>query len=267
MGTGGGNKKNSIFKNIMIVIGCVVFAGLYCFAGYYVVNLVINNDGKNAVPAWLDKVEVHVDEGAENASGQPKSSDEKIVKGQESSKDIFDSKTENKNEEYSNGGAQNGSDKDSDSNNIKQKPRFKDEEKETEENTELEETEESTESESSTENTPEEQSASETETERTEEQNKRESRKAPIEVKHVEVISQAGTAKAVVADVTAVVQAAMPCVVSITNEYTAYDYWYDEEVDDEVNGSGIIVSQSDEELLIVTNYHVIEDSNNLYCSS
>lgn len=264
MGTGGGNKKNSIFKNIMIVIGCVVFAGLYCFAGYYVVNLVINNDGKNAVPAWLDKVEVHVDEGAENASGQPKSSDEKIVKGQESSKDIFDSKTENKNEEYSNGGAQNGSDKDSDSNNIKQKPRFKDEEKETEENTELEETEESTESESSTENTPEEQSASETETERTEEQNKRESRKAPVEVKHVEVISQAGTAKAVVADVTAVVQAAMPCVVSITNEYTAYDYWYDEEVDDEVNGSGIIVSQSDEELLIVTNYHVIEDSNNLY---
>lgn len=45
---------------------------------------------------------------------------------------------------------------------------------------------------------------------------------------------------------------------------TAYNFWYDEEIDDEANGSGIIVSQSDEELLIVTNYHVIEDNNNLY---
>ncbi|MDE5696100.1 MAG: trypsin-like peptidase domain-containing protein [Lachnospiraceae bacterium] len=66
------------------------------------------------------------------------------------------------------------------------------------------------------------------------------------------------------ADVTAVVKTAMPCVVSITNEYTAYDYWYDEEYDEQVNGSGIVVAQSDEELLIVTNYHVVEDSNNLY---
>ncbi|MDE7477622.1 MAG: trypsin-like peptidase domain-containing protein [Lachnospiraceae bacterium] len=66
------------------------------------------------------------------------------------------------------------------------------------------------------------------------------------------------------ADVTAVVKAAMPCVVSITNEYTAYDYWYDEEYDEQANGSGIVVAQSDEELLIVTNYHVIEDNNNLY---
>ncbi|MDE7321384.1 MAG: trypsin-like peptidase domain-containing protein [Lachnospiraceae bacterium] len=56
----------------------------------------------------------------------------------------------------------------------------------------------------------------------------------------------------------------MPCVVSITNEYTAYDYWYDEEYDEKANGSGIIVAQSDEELLIVTNYHVIEDNNNLF---
>ncbi|MEZ3432691.1 MAG: trypsin-like peptidase domain-containing protein [Lachnospiraceae bacterium] len=56
----------------------------------------------------------------------------------------------------------------------------------------------------------------------------------------------------------------MPCVVSITNEYTAYDYWYDEEYDEEANGSGIIVAQSDDELLIVTNYHVVEDNNNLF---
>ena len=56
----------------------------------------------------------------------------------------------------------------------------------------------------------------------------------------------------------------MPCVVSITNEYTAYDYWYDEEYDERANGSGIVVAQSNEEILIVTNYHVIQDNNNLY---
>ena len=32
----------------------------------------------------------------------------------------------------------------------------------------------------------------------------------------------------------------------------------------QANGSGIIVAQSDEEMLIVTNYHVIQDNNNLY---
>ena len=61
---------------------------------------------------------------------------------------------------------------------------------------------------------------------------------------------------AVLADVSAVARTAMPCVVSITNEYTAYDYWYDEEYDERANGSGIVVAQSSEELLIVTNYHV-----------
>ncbi|MDE6915954.1 MAG: trypsin-like peptidase domain-containing protein [Lachnospiraceae bacterium] len=66
------------------------------------------------------------------------------------------------------------------------------------------------------------------------------------------------------ADVTAVVRTAMPCVVSITNEYTAYDYWYDEEYDEQANGSGIVVAQTDEELLIVTNYHVVENNNSLY---
>lgn len=73
-------------------------------------------------------------------------------------------------------------------------------------------------------------------------------------------VGQADTAMAVVADVTAVVRAAMPCVVSITNEYMEYDYWYDEMIEDEANASGIIIGQNDDELLIVTNYHVVEDS-------
>lgn len=67
-----------------------------------------------------------------------------------------------------------------------------------------------------------------------------------------------------VSDVTEVVKAAMPCVVAITNEYTAYDYWFDRMIDEESNGSGIIVGQTNDELLIVTNYHVIEDCNDLY---
>ncbi len=83
-------------------------------------------------------------------------------------------------------------------------------------------------------------------------------------VDNVQTVQQADTVTAVVCDVTEVVKAAMPCVVAITNEYTAYDYWYDRMVDEEANGSGIIVGQNDEELLIVTNYHVVEDCNDLY---
>jgi serine protease Do len=66
-----------------------------------------------------------------------------------------------------------------------------------------------------------------------------------------------------VTDVTAVVKAAMPCVVAITNEYTSYDSWYGEVIDDEASASGIIIDQNDDELLIVTNYHVVEDNNSL----
>ena len=67
---------------------------------------------------------------------------------------------------------------------------------------------------------------------------------------------------AVVTDVTKVVETAMPCVVSITNFYTALD-WYGDESEEEASGSGIIVGENESELLIVTNYHVIEDSNEL----
>jgi serine protease Do len=58
----------------------------------------------------------------------------------------------------------------------------------------------------------------------------------------------------------------MPCVVSITNEYSSYDSWYGDVVDDEACGSGIIIEQNDQELMIVTNYHVIEDSKSLIIS-
>lgn len=85
-----------------------------------------------------------------------------------------------------------------------------------------------------------------------------------FKIGNVQTVQQADTAKAVVTDVTEVVKAAMPCVVAITNEYTAYDYWYGEEYNDKANGSGIIISQKDDELLILTNYHVVENANDLY---
>lgn len=75
-------------------------------------------------------------------------------------------------------------------------------------------------------------------------------------------IQQMETVTAVVSDVTEVVKSAMPCVVSITNFYTAMD-WYGDESEEEASGSGIIVGENEDELLIVTNYHVIEENDQL----
>lgn len=69
----------------------------------------------------------------------------------------------------------------------------------------------------------------------------------------------------VVTDVTEVVDRVMPCVVSIFGTYTMEDdfwgYFYDYEA--EGGGSGIIVGENDTELLIATNNHVVEDSEEL----
>ncbi len=83
-------------------------------------------------------------------------------------------------------------------------------------------------------------------------------------VKTAGTVQQAEQAKTVVSDVTEVVKAAMPSVVAITNQYTTYDYWSQEMIDERANGSGIIIAQNEAELLIVTNYHVIEAASNLY---
>ena len=87
----------------------------------------------------------------------------------------------------------------------------------------------------------------------------------PIKIegtKEETVIPQMETVTAVVSDVTEVVKSAMPCVVSITNFYTAMD-WYGDELEEEASGSGIIVGENQAELLIVTNYHVIEENDQL----
>lgn len=217
-------KKNSAFKNIMVTLGCTAFAGVYVLGGGYVVSAFMGGEN-GARPAWLERVEICVEENAPQSSASGTSV------------------------------THNGNNDRSDSGDTLQKPRFEEDEEETQ--TETEESEYESETETELDDDPSEEPEDDESTEKEEE---RES----VAVSHVRTIEQEDQALAVMADVSAVVKTAMPCVVSITNEYTAYDYWYDEEYDELVNGSGIVVAQGDDELLIVTNYHVVENNNNLY---
>lgn len=75
-----------------------------------------------------------------------------------------------------------------------------------------------------------------------------------------------GASSAVALDVSAIVENAMPSIVAINNLMLYQsNSWFGGRQTYEVpsSGSGIIVGQNDEELLIVTNNHVVEDSNNL----
>ncbi len=274
-------KKNATFKNIMVTLGCGAFAGVVVLGGGYIASSCIG-DG-NTKPAWLDKVEIRVnEEAAVSASADGKLHTEAFENN--SGAEHTDASAGGT---YAGKGADNSGDgkPDPDLDNAPQEPRFKDDKGRNEKDEDIE-TEAETETETATESNTETAQQTETElesgteldsedtTETAESEknkidkknagDKKESKRKPVEVEHVQTIQQEELTSAVIADVTAVVKVAMPCVVSITNEYTAYDYWYDEEYDEKANGSGIIVAQSDEELLIVTNYHVIEDNNNLF---
>lgn len=251
-------KKKATFKNIMVTLGCTAFAGVYVLGGSYAVSTLLGSRS-SARPAWLERVEIHVEDSAvAAASGRGGVSNTRS------------------------GGSDNFG---FNSDDALQKPRFDEKETETEIETEIETETDEMESESEEEDDQKTDAKSEkarekeTETdeaqtdeaeadERASEEAKKKDeesdQKGAVEVRHVEVLQQDDQALAVMADVTAVVRTAMPCVVSITNEYTAYDYWYDEEYDEQANGSGIVVAQTDEELLIVTNYHVVENNNSLY---
>lgn len=69
----------------------------------------------------------------------------------------------------------------------------------------------------------------------------------------------------VVTDVTEVVKNVMPSIVAVNNHYTETMSWFGRSMDSEADasGSGIIVGLNDSELLIVTNYHVVEDTDKL----
>lgn len=69
-----------------------------------------------------------------------------------------------------------------------------------------------------------------------------------------------------VMDVSGIVSNAMPAAVSITGTVTAnysFNPFYSNAYEAPVSGSGVIIGQSDTELLMVTNAHVVEDVNNL----
>ena len=78
-------------------------------------------------------------------------------------------------------------------------------------------------------------------------------------------IKQSDTATTVVTDVTNVVKEVMPSIVAVNNHYTETMSWFGQSMDSEADasGSGIIVGLNDSELLIVTNYHVVEDTDKL----
>jgi serine protease Do len=69
-------------------------------------------------------------------------------------------------------------------------------------------------------------------------------------------------------DVADVAEKVMPSIVSITGTYvTTYQYWFDYyEEETPGAGSGIIIGQDDDNLLVLTNYHVVEDAKELSVS-
>ena len=79
-------------------------------------------------------------------------------------------------------------------------------------------------------------------------------------------VKNSNTSNVTLTDVSDVVEEVIPCVVSITNCYTEtlmyFQYYQDYEA--ESCGSGVIIGQNENELLIATNYHVIENANELY---
>lgn len=81
----------------------------------------------------------------------------------------------------------------------------------------------------------------------------------------IAVAQSEGTTKAVVTDVTDVVDTVMPSVVSIFGTYSVTEnFWgYAIRQEETGSGSGFIVGENEEELLLVTNNHVVADSTSL----
>ena len=78
--------------------------------------------------------------------------------------------------------------------------------------------------------------------------------------------NSAAAGNAAALDVSAIVKSAMPSVVAINNTmlYQSNNWWgMSQTYEVPSSGSGIIIGQNDEELLIATNNHVVEDSENL----
>lgn len=88
-----------------------------------------------------------------------------------------------------------------------------------------------------------------------------------IENTATSAVNQGTTGSVILTDVSDVVENVMPSIVAITNSgYTTqnFGFWQGTvEIPTEGSGSGIIIGQNDTELLIVTNNHVVENSETL----
>jgi serine protease Do len=88
----------------------------------------------------------------------------------------------------------------------------------------------------------------------------------PQEEKETSKSAAAPATSAVMMDVSGIVEAAMPSVVAINNTMVLQQqtwFGFNQQYEAKSSGSGIIIGQNDDELLIVTNNHVIEDSKDL----
>lgn len=78
-------------------------------------------------------------------------------------------------------------------------------------------------------------------------------------------LNRSESTSVVTSDVSDMVAEVMPAMVTIINNYTeTTTYWgrtYSQEA--QSSGSGIIIAQTDDELLIATNYHVIQDADSI----
>lgn len=245
-----GKKKHTAFKNVMISLGCAAFAGVYGLAGCYAVHTFAEHNGGRVLPVWFERVETYV-----NGELEQTDSDERGIgslgwQSAKSNKPPKDSEQETLFEEEETSEIETD---DEDESTAASKKNTKNKEVESEED----ESEQSTERGKKTEEETEEQETQDD----TEELGKKEKRAS---VSLVETKGDSDKDSIIVSDVTAVVKAVMPSVVSVKNEYSAYDSWYDEMYEEEANASGIIVAQNEDELMIVTNYHVIEDYTSLY---
>ncbi len=83
--------------------------------------------------------------------------------------------------------------------------------------------------------------------------------------KEIKTTTVTGASYGVVTDITDVVEEVMPAMVMIHNNYTASAsyFGYIQKEEATASGSGIIVGQNDTELLIATNYHVVEGADSL----
>ena len=85
------------------------------------------------------------------------------------------------------------------------------------------------------------------------------------QIKNTSIISNEGI---YITDVSEIVDEVMPSIVSITsktiiNAGSINPYYYGREYTQEGAGSGVIISENDNEIFILTNYHVVENTNEL----